>query len=374
MRYIIFGGAGAMASVVIRDLLEFGGPDVSITVADLRPASIPDPRVKSVPIDVRDENATARLIEGHNAVLNCVTYYLNIPVMRAALRARVPYTDLGGLYHGSLQQFGLHDDFARAGVTALLGMGSTPGITNVMAGKMNKQMDAIFEVHVRVACMDESASGALPVPYALDTVLDEFTLEPYVFQDEKAIAVPPMSGAEIIDFPAPVGRVEALYTLHSEVAMFPRSFPGLREASFKVAFPQDFTNKVRFLVQLGFASRDNIVRDVSPREMLLAVAARQTPPASEPRDCDVIRVLVKGDHRGKEIYSMAEAIVHPHPVWKAPAGALDTGVPLSIGGQMLAHGAINRPGVQCPELAVPHEEFFRQLELRGIRTTFTIVE
>ncbi len=45
-----------------------------------------------------------------------------------------------------------------------------------------------------------------------------------------------MSGSEILDFPAPVGKVEALYTLHSEVAMFPSHFQALREASFKVAF------------------------------------------------------------------------------------------------------------------------------------------
>jgi saccharopine dehydrogenase-like NADP-dependent oxidoreductase len=336
----------------------------------LRAIAADNSRVKFVSADVRDESATAKLIEGHDAVLNCVTYYLNIPVMKAALRARVPYTDLGGLYHGSLRQFELHDDFKTAGITALLGMGSTPGITNVMAGMLSKQMERVDEIHVRVACMDESASGPLPVPYALDTVLDEFALEPYVFRNGKAEPVPPMSGAESIDFPSPVDRVEALYTLHSEVAMFPRSFPGLREASFKVAFPQEFTRKVRFLVELGFASRDKLVRDVSPREMLLAVAARQPAPASsEPRDCDVLRVHVSGASGGKQINAMAEAIVFPHPEWKVAAGSLDTGVPLSIAGQMLARRVIDAPGVQCPETCVPPDPFFAELQNRGITVT-----
>ena len=66
-------------------------------------------------LDARDEAATARLLEGHDAVLNCVTYYFNVPIMRAALAARVPYADLGGLYHGSIQQFALHDDVRRGG-------------------------------------------------------------------------------------------------------------------------------------------------------------------------------------------------------------------------------------------------------------------
>ena len=77
--------------------------------------------------------------------------------MRAALAARVPYSDLGGLYHGSIKQFGLHDDFEKAGVPALLGMGSTPGITNVMAGELARGLDSVDAIHVRVGCIDRSA-------------------------------------------------------------------------------------------------------------------------------------------------------------------------------------------------------------------------
>ncbi len=366
MKVIVLGAAGAMAAIAIRDLLEFA-EDISITAADSRPLPIHDPRIHPASVDVRDEDSTTKLVSGHDVVLNCVTYYLNVPVMKAALRARVPYTDLGGLYHGSLKQFALHEEFASAGVTAVLGMGSTPGITNVMAGALAARMDRVDEAHVRVACKDETASGPLPVPYALDTVLDEFALEPMVFTDSKAIPVPPMSGSEIIDFPQPVGRMEALYTLHSEVAMFARSFPGLKEASFKVAFPEDFVRKISFLVQLGFASREKLIHDVSPREMLLKLAASQSPIDSEPRDCDVLQVFVSGEKDGKPIRGFAESIIRPHPVWKIAAGALDTGVPLSIAGQMLANNQITKPGVLCPETSVPREDFFRELERRGIR-------
>jgi len=366
LKVIVLGAAGAMAAVAIRDLLEFAG-DITITAADSRPLAIHDSRIHAVSVDVRDEDSTTKLIAGHDVVLNCVTYYLNVPVMNAALRARVPYTDLGGLYHGSIKQFALHEEFASAGVTAVLGMGSTPGITNVMAGALAAKMDRVHEAHVRVACKDETASGPLPVPYALDTVLDEFALEPMVFTIGKAMPVAPMSGSEIIEFPAPVGRMEALYTLHSEVAMFARSFPGLKEASFKVAFPEDFVRKVSFLVQLGFASREKLIRDVSPREMLLKLAASQKPVDSEPRDCDVLQVFLSGEKEGKSIRGFAESIILPHPVWKMAAGSLDTGVPLSITGQMLARRQITTPGVLCPETSVPREAFFQELERRGIR-------
>jgi lysine 6-dehydrogenase len=369
MRVVLLGAAGAMASVVLRDLLEFA-PDVSVTLADRRPTETSDPRVRSATVDVKDEAATARLLEGHDVVLNCVTYYFNVPVMRAALAARVPYTDLGGLYHGTLKQFALDEDFRRAGVPAVIGMGSTPGITNVMAGALARGFDAVDAIRVRVGCIDRSASGPLPVPYALDTVIDEFSLEPMVFREGRAEAVPPMSGEETIAFPEPVGQAQAFYTLHSEVAMFPRSFPNLQEASFKVAFEPDFTQKVRFLVELGFASRQRLTAGASPREVLLELAAKQTTPAGEPNDCDVLRVDVSGRRGGRTASARAEMTVLPHRKWKIGAGALDTGVPLSIVGQMLAAREITEPGVLCPEKAVPDTLFFRELERRGMWARF----
>ena len=370
MRIAVLGAAGAMAQVVLRDLLEFV-PNVEITAADLRPLPHPDARVRTATLDARDEAATARLLEGHDAVLNCVTYYFNVPIMRAALAARVPYADLGGLYHGSMKQFALHEDFAAAGVTALLGMGSTPGITNVMAGALAKGLDAVESVHVRVGCLDRSVSGPLPVPYALDTVLDEFSLEPMVFRDGKALPVAPMSGRETIEFPPPVGRMEALYTLHSEVAMFPRSFPGLREASFKVAFEPEFTRKVAFLVELGFASRDPLPDGGAPRAVLLALAAAQAVPGGEPDDCDVLRVDLEGRANGRRVQRRGEMTVLPHARWKMAAGSLDTGVPLSIAGQLLASRTISAPGVLCPETAVPDELFFEMLERREMRVRWS---
>ena len=359
-----------MASVVLRDLLEFV-PGVSVTSADRREINFSHPQVRTATVDVNDIDSTTRLIRGHDVVLNCVNYYFNVSIMQAALRARVPYTDLGGLYHGSIRQFELDRDFREAGVAAVIGMGSTPGITNVMAGVLASKMDNVQELHVRVGCQDASATGPLPVPYALDTVLDEFALEPMVFTRGQAVAVPPMSGQETIEFPPPVGPMEAIYTLHSEVAMFPRSFPSLREASFKVAFPREFTEKMRFLVELGFASREQFLNKVSPREMLIAVASQQVPPAeTAPADCDVLRVHAKGIRNGLPVEEMAESIILPHPKWKMAAGYLDTGVPLSIVGQMLANHRIQTAGVHCPELAVPSEPFFQELARRGINVRY----
>jgi saccharopine dehydrogenase-like NADP-dependent oxidoreductase len=154
--------------------------------------------------------------------------------------------------------------------------------------------------------------------------------------------------------------------------MFPRSFPSLKEASFKVAFPESFTEKIRFLVELGMASHEKIKNGVSPREMLIAVASNQDVPSdSTPRDCDVLQVIAKGIDKGSPVTSTAQSIIFPHPEWKIGAGALDTGVPLSIGAMMLARNEISEAGVLCPETSVPRKRFFDELERRCIVVKFS---
>ncbi len=365
MRVAILGAAGQMARATIRDLLEFH-PEVEITAADREPVEASDARVRPVSADVRDLPATTRLLEGHDAVLNCVTYYYNLEVMRAALAARVPYADLGGLYHVSLRQYELDAEFRAAGVTAVLGAGSTPGITNALAGAMARGLERVDEIHVRVGCRDEGASGPLAIPYALDTLLDELTLEPMLFERGHARAVPPMSGVEEVEFPEPVGRMAAIYTLHSEVAMFPRSFPGLTAASFRVAFPPELLDRLRFLVELGFADRRPQVGEVSPRAMLSALAARLPVPAGPPRDADALRVDLVGVAAGRTVRRRGEAVIRPHSRWGLAAGALDTGIPLAVVGAQLARRELVAPGVRGPEQCLDFERFFAELERREI--------
>ena len=173
-------------------------------------------------LNVQNEESAARAFDQHDVVLNCASYRLNVSVMRAALRARVPYIDLGGLYHVTLDQLALHEDFAQAGLTALLGMGSAPGITNVMAGALAAQMDRVEEVHVRVACQDEARAGSLPtlIPWKRSSTS---------FLRRKSFEWAGGHGAPAERFRS--SRISSasrhgrsLYTLHSEVAMFPTHF------------------------------------------------------------------------------------------------------------------------------------------------------
>lgn len=373
MHIIVLGGAGAMGRVTVRALSEYEDVD-QITLADFNEArarevaaSLKSDKIQVKQIDVTDEERLSALLRGADAVLSAVDYVFNLLVLKACIKEKVHYADLGGLFHMTRQQMDMSPVVEAAGITAILGMGGTPGITNLLARMAVDQLDRVDSIKVQLGCSDTTPSKApLVTPYSIRTILDEFTKEPQVFQDGVWYPQQPLTGQEEIAFPPPVGRTTAIYSLHSECASLPVSFrdKGIRYVSFKIAFPGDFLTKLKFLVDLGFGSNEPISVQgvkVSPREVLARLLERFPSEDVEPQDCDVLRIVAIGETGGQRMEITNQIVVLPYRGWGISAGALDTGVPLAIAGRMLARGEITRRGAVGPEMCVPVEPFFREL-------------
>ena len=384
MHIIVLGGAGAMGRVTVRALSEYDDVE-QITIADynagrarelaaaLQQGNHAGKRLVARQIDVRDFERLCDLIRGADAVLSAIDYAYNLPVLKACIQERVHYADLGGLFHMTRTLMALSDEAEAAGITAIMGMGGTPGITNLLARLAVDQLERVEGIKVQLGCSDTTPSTApLVAPYSIRTILDEFTKSPQVFQDGEWLPQAPLSGQEELEFPAPVGRASAVYSLHSECATFPISFrdKGIRHVSFKIAFPGDFLAKLKFLVDLGFGSNEPIrVQgvEVSPREVLARLLEMVPVEPVEPQDCDVLRVLVSGEADGQRLEICNQMVVLPYRRWSISAGALDTGVPLAIAGRMLARGEITQRGCHGPEICVPAAPFFQELARYGMR-------
>jgi lysine 6-dehydrogenase len=379
MHIIVLGGAGAMGRVTVHALSEYEDID-QVTLADYNEtraqevaASLRSSKIQVKQVDVTDEEQLHTLLRGTDAVLSAVDYVFNLPVLKACIKERVHYADLGGLFHVTRKQMELSPEAEAAGITAIVGIGGTPGITNLLARTAVDKLDSVDSIKIQLGCSDTTPSKApLVAPYSIRTILDEFTKEPQVFQDGVWYPQQPLTGQEEIEFPPPVGRATAIYSLHSECASFPVSFraKGIRHVSFKIAFPGDFITRLKFLVDLGFGSNEPInvhgVK-VSPREVLTCLLERFPAAKAEPQDCDVLRVVTTGEAGGQRLEITNQIVVLPYRRWGISAGALDTGVPLAIAGRMLARGEITHHGALGPEICVPVETFFRELAYYDMR-------
>ena len=181
-----------------------------------------------------------------------------------------------------------------------------------------------------------------------------------------------MSGTEEIRFPDPVGVARPSYTLYSEVAMLPLSFAGkgVKEVSFRIAFNEDLTTKLRFLKALGMLSNEPIFADgtlIAPRKMLLELLKAVPPgdPGGVPDEHEVLHVVIRGSVGGQKVERVLDCHVPGMKAWEMGVD-VDTGCPPSVCAQLLARGVITERGCLPAELAVPVEPFLAELAKRGM--------
>ena len=325
-------------------------------------------RARAGALDIRDPDASARALEGAHVLLNTAAYRINLDAMRAALRAGAHYIDLGGLFHVTRKQLELDEEFRRAGLLAVLGMGSTPGKTNVMAARAVELLagETPQRIVVGAAGRDPNPpAGPLVAPYALETILDELTMPTPVVRGGQVEFVEPLTDAGTVEFGEPVGPCPTIYTIHSEQATFADSF-GAAEVGFQLSLNPVFLDRIRFLTQIGMASDEQIAvgeGSVTPRSVLLA-ALRQLPRTSPSRQAF-------GVHRIEAHAPSATVVVEcqTHSVDRLDfgGGVLSTSSPPAVVADMICRGELGHlTGALPSERAVPYAPLFERLERYGV--------
>ena len=380
MKIVVLGGYGEMGSVISADLSKTAGSTEIIVAgrdgkkADALAKSFRKRNVKGVEACSGNKDEMDRALEGAGVLINASNYYSNIEVMQSCLRNGVNYIDLGGMYHTSLLQLKLGSSFRRKKLVAVIGCGSTPGITNLMALHGSLQFDRINSVDIAFSDYDKTEYNMpFVVPYSMHTVFDEFTSRPAVFNDGKMTFAEPLSGEKVVDFPDPVGKATCYYSLHSELATLPKAFSGkgIRDVSFRGGWDKEFMRATKFLIDAGFASKEKTAvgeSAVAPRDVTVKLLNKFIPGRDiRITDLEYLKVELKGSLKGspKALNVYCKSVTNRE--LNISAGSWDTGVPPSIVAQEILKGRVSGHGVMAPESCVNPDLFFRELATREIK-------
>ena len=174
-------------------------------------------------LDASNTEAVARVIKAEkvDTVMNCAWYQTNLAVMgkRVLDKGGAHYTDLGGFFDTCLKQLEHDKAWRDAGLNATIGLGSTPGRTNVAGAAGSAKLDTVDTINIYCAW-----GNTLPVKepgwpgYSIRTVLDEFTQEPVMWLDGKHVKQPVLSGETTVTMQEPIGKDHRYYVKHSEPA------------------------------------------------------------------------------------------------------------------------------------------------------------
>jgi saccharopine dehydrogenase-like NADP-dependent oxidoreductase len=278
-------------------------------------------------VDARDPASLQRALDGAEVVVNAADYRLNIDVMRGALAAGAHYVDLGGLFHVTRKQLELDGEFRAAGLTAILGLGSAPGKTNLLASAAARRLgEDPVSMEIWAATRDPAAANhPFPAPYSVQTLRDELELRPMVVREGELTDVDPLSGEAEREFPEPVERASGIYTLHSELATLPEAFPTLREASFRLCLSPGLLEK------------------------LLALEEGELPEPYTQSEASVAVHLVEITGDGSRVEGMTIT---------RGGSAKSTSEPAARAAFELAASRLEAPGVRPPETAIADPEGF----------------
>src|SRR5712692_9173877 len=388
MRAVILGGCGAMGSETTRDLAITSDFD-EITIADLNIAqaqaladelngSTGKGHVRSVRVDAADEDQLVAVMRGYDVVANTMTYHFGLQATRAAIRAGVNYVDLGGL-HNTPKQLALNDEAQAAGITIVLGCGATPGVTNILARRGANDLDTVEAVHIAFA----SHRSIAPSPGLLDTILDEFSPEAsrFYYEDGRLVEVQPFDGARTIAFQPPVGEQEVYFVPHSETHTLPRFIgKGLRRVDVRGAWRPETMQALRLFLNYRLITSDTVYVNgtmLRAREFLRAHLLQESSNGHTGEAGDwafLLYVEVKGTRLGREARRMYRTSHPGMSDWGRQATAKMTGIPASIGAQLLANGESRGTGVFAPEAVFDPTRFIAELARRGIRVEERIEE
>jgi lysine 6-dehydrogenase len=317
-------------------------------------------------VDVLDAGAAAGALAGAAVLVNSASYRINLAAMEVALAAGCGYVDLGGLFHVTREQVTLDARFREAGLLAVLGMGSAPGKTNVMAARAVELLGGDVErIVIGASGRDpDPPPGPLVAPYAVETILDELTMPTPVVRGGEVEFLEPMTPAGVVEFGDPVGPAETIFSIHSEQATFPDSL-GARDVSFQLSLDPRFLAKVRLLSEIGIASTEAVEVDgvrVVPRRLLLTLLAGL--PRAEPSRQTV------GVHRveatGPAGTAVVECVTRAVEGLGFGGGIASTACPPAVVAGMMCRGELEGRGVLPSELAVPFGPLFERLRAFGV--------
>jgi saccharopine dehydrogenase-like NADP-dependent oxidoreductase len=363
-RIFVLGGAGNMGSELTRALLHF--PDVKrVAIGELRrdaaellAKELHDPRVEVVPVDVTRIEECAAKIRGYDLFVNATYFGFFDAAIRAACRAGVNYADL--ISEPSAEQTAL---VRQAGITAVSGLGCTPGLSNVLARHAANKFDQTLEIHIQWA----SYRTVAPSEGLRDTIIWELASEcptRQYYLNGRFVVVPPFQGSKVVRFADPIGEQTVYYMPHTETVSLAQNIPGVQYVSVRGTWRPELMSDFRVLNRYGLLDHAKVKVNGNTVDVADVTRNRLWQTHGGKTDQQLWGFFLNVEVIGRREGCLGRCIFNAsHPVeWKEHSTARMTGIPAAVGAALLARHGRAMTGIVYPEQYYNPQEFLKELQ------------
>lgn len=305
-------GAGRQGTAAAYDLIKFGNPDdVLLVDQDANAAKRSAERINELTDDsiaqgtmgnVADTDELSSILKGTDSILSAVPYKFNLELTKMAIDLGANFCDLGGHTGIVRRQLALDTKAQDAGISIVPDCGMGPGMNISLADYAMSLVDSPKHVYIWDGGLPQDPKP--PWNYALTFNINGLTNEyfgnAYFLRNRRITEIPCFHGYELLDFPEPIGQLEAFVT-SGGLSTAPWSYEGTLETleNKTLRYPGHHAQFSSFS-QLGLFSEDPIhvnegMDELVPRDVFHALLGPKIiPPGLKIRDIAVMRVKCVG--------------------------------------------------------------------------------
>jgi lysine 6-dehydrogenase len=308
-------------------------------------------------LDASDPSELKKALSGVHSTLSAVPYPLNPLITKIAIENGSSLCDLGGHTETVRGQLALDNDAKKAGVTITPDCGMGPGLNISMAILAMSFVEEPEEVFIWDGGLPQNPQP--PWNYSLTFNINGFTNEYFgdalFLRDGKVTPVPCLAEIETLDFPAPLGQLEAAVT-SGGLSTAPWTLEGkLQRLENKTLRYPGHWQQFQAFQELGLFEEKPIPvngSSIVPRDIFHALLEPKIT-GDQIRDICVIRTQCNGKTHGKPSSSTLELI----ETWDEKTGftAMEklTGWHAAMVAILSAKGEIPRGGIPVETALTP---------------------
>ncbi len=312
-----------------------------------------------------------------DTVCNVALPYQDLNIMNACLECGCNYIDTANYEPPETPRFeyswqwAYADRFREAGLTALLGSGFDPGVTNVFAAWIMKHKLDEVQVLDIIDCNAGSHGQPFATNFSPEINIREVTAKGRYWEHGEWVETDPLSWSMDYDFPEGIGNRKCYLMYHEELESLVLHLKGIERARFWMTFSDSYLNYLHVLGSIGLTSVQPVNfegREIIPLKFLASLLPDPASlgPLTKGRTCigDRMKGIAGGNPKTFFIYNICD---HEKCFEETGAQAISytTGVPAMIGSMLVASGAWQKPGVWNMEQFDP-DPFMESLGAYGL--------
>ena len=307
MSRVLIIGCGGVASVAIQKCCQVSEVFTEICIASRTKSKCDElakklegktsTKITTAQVDADDVNQLVELIKGYQPelVMNIALPYQDLTIMDACLICGVNYMDTANYepedinepkwreiyekrckeegfsaYFDYSWQWAYKEKFEKAGLTALLGSGFDPGVTQAYCAYALKHHFDIIDTIDILDCNGGDHGYPFATNFNPEINLREVSAPGSYWENGRWVEIPAMSIHREYDFQE-VGKKDMYLLHHEEIESLAKNIPDVKRIRFFMTFGQSYLTHMKCLENVGMLSTEPVLyegKEIVPIQFL----------------------------------------------------------------------------------------------------------